>query len=115
MCLAGTVVTSWSLTQQVAGSILFTVMTNFYRPQRSWGKVIFSETCVKNSVHKWGSAPLHAGIHAPRSTPLQEQPPATPRSRHPQRSACWEIRATSGLYESYWNAFLFVTEFSENV
>ena len=23
----------------------------FYRPQRSWGKVIFSEACVKNSVH----------------------------------------------------------------
>ena len=22
-----------------------------YRPQRSWGKVIFSEACVKNSVH----------------------------------------------------------------
>ena len=23
----------------------------FYHPQRSWGKVIFSEACVKNSVH----------------------------------------------------------------
>ena len=23
-----------------------------YRPQRSWGKVIFSEACVKNSVHR---------------------------------------------------------------
>ena len=23
-----------------------------YRPQRSWGKVIFSEVCVKNSVHR---------------------------------------------------------------
>ena len=27
---------------------------NYYRPQRSWGKVIFSETCVKNSVHRGG-------------------------------------------------------------
>ena len=27
---------------------------NFYRPQRSWGKVIFSEACVKNSVHGGG-------------------------------------------------------------
>ena len=26
----------------------------FYRPQRSWGKVIFSEACVKNSVHSGG-------------------------------------------------------------
>ena len=25
-----------------------------YRPQRSWGKVIFSEACVKNSVHGGG-------------------------------------------------------------
>ena len=23
---------------------------HYYRPQRSWGKVIFSEACVKNSV-----------------------------------------------------------------
>ena len=23
----------------------------YYRPQRSWGKVIFSEACVNNSVH----------------------------------------------------------------
>ena len=27
---------------------------NFYRPQRSWGKIIFSEACVKNSVHGVG-------------------------------------------------------------
>ena len=26
----------------------------FYRPQRSWGKVIFSEACVNNSVHGGG-------------------------------------------------------------
>ena len=26
-------------------------LMHFYRPQRSWGKVIFSEACVKNSVH----------------------------------------------------------------
>ena len=24
----------------------------YYRPQRSWSKVIFSEVCVKNSVHR---------------------------------------------------------------
>ena len=28
----------------------------YYRPQRSWGKVIFSEACVKNSVHGGGRA-----------------------------------------------------------
>ena len=26
----------------------------FYRPQRGWGKVIFSEACVNNSVHRGG-------------------------------------------------------------
>ena len=30
MCLAGTVVTFWSLTQVVAGSSPFTVMTNIF-------------------------------------------------------------------------------------
>ena len=29
-------------------------MADYYRPQRSWGKVIFSEACVKNSVHGGG-------------------------------------------------------------
>ena len=28
--------------------------TPYYRPQRSWGKVIFSEVCVNNSVHRGG-------------------------------------------------------------
>ena len=28
--------------------------TDFYRPQRSWGKVTFSEACVKNSVQRGG-------------------------------------------------------------
>ena len=31
---------------------------NYYRPQRSWGKEIFSEACVKNSVHGGGG-----GVH----------------------------------------------------
>ena len=41
-------------------------------------------------------------VHPPgtRYTPLE---PGTPSS-----SAYWEIRATSGWYASYWNAFLFV-------
>ena len=29
-------------------------VADYYRPQRSWGKVIFSEACVKNSVHRGG-------------------------------------------------------------
>ena len=30
------------------------VVYDFYRPQRSWGMVIFLEAYVKNSVHKEG-------------------------------------------------------------
>ena len=37
----------------------------FYRPQRSWGKVIFSEACVNNSVHRGEGACVVAwgGMH----------------------------------------------------
>ena len=34
---------------------------DYYRPQRSWGKVIFSEACVNNSVHRGGHAWLLGG------------------------------------------------------
>ena len=51
-----------------------------------------------------GSASVHAGIH-----------PA--RSRDPQymRSACCEIRTTSGRYASYWNAVLLDSTFSGSI
>ena len=32
----------------------------YYRPQQSWGKVIFSEACVNNSVHR-GHAWFYSG------------------------------------------------------
>ena len=38
--------------------------------------------------------------------PDQRQTP--PGVDTPQSSACWEIRATSGQYASYWNAYLLV-------
>ena len=46
-----------------------------YRPQRSWAKVIFSQACVKNSVHRGGrvSASVHAGTHHP--PPSRPPPP----------------------------------------
>ena len=43
------------------------ICRNFYRPQRSWGKVIFSEACVKNSVHGghvWQGGGMRGGGHA---------------------------------------------------
>ena len=59
-----------------------------------------------------GSPP---GADPPRSRPPRAGPPwsrhppqeqAPPWIRPPQRSACWEIRATSGRYASYWNAIM---------
>ena len=33
----------------------------------------------------------------------------------PQSSACWEIRATSGRYASYWDVFLFKNKVNVNI
>ena len=52
-----------------------------YRPQRSWAKVIFSQACVKNSVHGGVSASVHAWIYPPGTRPPQTRAP--PRTRHP--------------------------------
>ena len=46
MCLAGTVVASWSLTQEVTGSIPFIVMTNIFVTEFSE----FSETFRKTKL-----------------------------------------------------------------
>ena len=101
MCFAGFVVASWSLTQEVAGSSPFNVI-NFYRPQRSWGKVMFLQVCV---ILFTGGEYLTRYTPRPGTSPG----PGTP----PRRRACWEIRSMRGRYASYWNAILFVTEFAE--
>ena len=46
MCLAGTVVASWSLTQEVAGSNTFTIMTNILVTEFSE----FNESFRENSI-----------------------------------------------------------------
>ena len=66
-----------------------TLKVHLYRPQRSWGKVIFSEGCVKNSVH--GGACMVGG-HTWQGV---------------VRGRYYEIRSMSGRYASYWNAFLY--------
>ena len=60
----------------------------YYRPQRSWGKVIFSVACVKNSVHcMLGYSPsLGADTSpppTPEQTPLGTRHPTPPQTRHP--------------------------------
>ena len=46
-----------------------TLFLYFYRPQRSWGKVIFSEACVKNSVNGGGVLVSQHGLQVFRPTP----------------------------------------------
>ena len=90
-----------------------------YRPQRSCGKVIFSQACVKNSVH-WGGGCLPQCMlgYTPRAdtpsrvdTPSDRQLPwadipwqtlPPPGSRHPLPADgyCCEWHVSS------WNAFL---------
>ena len=54
---------------------------SYYHPQQSWGKVIFSETCVKNSVHRI------LGYAHP--IPEADTPPG---SRHPHEADTpWEV------------------------
>ena len=73
--------------------ISVTLHVNFYRPQRSWGKVMFLQASVilltggvSASVHAGIPHPLGADTppsrHPPEQTPPWEQTP--PRSRHPQ-------------------------------
>ena len=62
--------------------------------KRSCGKVMFSQVCVKNSVHGgW------RGVQPPRQTSPSKTPP--PKQTPPSYGHC------SGRYASYFNAFLF--------
>ena len=40
----------WAVDDHIFIFYCLLTYANFYRPQRNWGKVIFSEVCVKNSV-----------------------------------------------------------------
>ena len=78
-----------------------------YHPQRSWGKVIFSEACVKNSVHGGIGHMVPPGqVHPPFRAGTPPGQVHTPKQVHPHAGTPpWSM---SGRYASYWNAFLFV-------
>ena len=102
----------------------------FYRPQRSCGKVIFSQVSVILSMggvsqHALGQTPPWVDTPTPgqtppphRQTPLAETPwadtpcPMCAGIHTPLPSACWDTcRPTPGgrccgQYVSYWNAYL---------
>ena len=115
-------------------------MVCHYRPQRSCGKVMFLHLSVILFTGGVADTPQEqtppgADMIPRADTPPGADPPGadtppgadmipssrhTPRSRPPQEqtppcSACWEIRATSGWYASYWNAYLFSPMFPWHV
>ena len=99
-----------------------------YRPQWSWGKVMFLQASVIQLTGEVPHTPPQSRHPPPRADTLREQTPPradtppsrhTPQSRHPleqtppspeqtpsPRRACCEIRSTRGRYASYWNAIL---------
>ena len=88
-------------------------LSNFYRPQTKFANVMFSHV----SVCPWGEGgvcPIACWDTPPdqmQTPPGSRQPPPgpdtpSPRADTPHCSVCWEIRATSGQYASYRNAFL---------
>ena len=90
----------------------------FTARKRSLGQGnIFTSMCQEfctQGVSTWAGTPQTRYTPRTRYThrdqlqpPDQVHPPGT-RYTHPTSSACREIRATSGLYASYWNAFLFL-------
>ena len=83
-----------------------------------WVEYLLPPNCFYRclSVHRGGSASLHAGIPSPPPGPgiLPASPPGA--NTPPRHRGCWEIRSTRGRYPSYWNAMLFkfsVGTFSE--
>ena len=109
----------------------------FYRPQRSWAKVMFLQAsvilstggglphCMLGYHHHplqsrppWNQTPPPGSRPSGADTPLGvETPPGadTPQEQThpppPTREADSGIRSTNCRYASYWNAFLFVVFF----
>ena len=85
---------------------------------------IFSSVCqefcsqgrgVPGQVPPWAGTPQAGTPLEAGAPPGQVHPQAgtsrwagTPLGGTTRSSACWEIRATSGRYASYWNAFLLI-------
>ena len=115
----GSVIASWSLTQEVVGSNPCSEMTNiFYRPQRSWGQgYIFTGVC--DSVH--GGAACVAGVGgswrgacmAGRGVCVAGR--ACMIRTPPGRYYGYGIRSMSGRYAPYWNAFLLSLNLSNSL
>ena len=69
----------------VPGKItLIKLIGYLYRPQRSWAKVIFSQACVKNSVHGGGGEGVC--LSACWDTPQTRHPPPRDQAHPPEQT-----------------------------
>ena len=115
--------------------IIFCDTLTHYRPQTKFAKVMVLQMSVCPQMGRPGQVhPPGPGrcTHPPRTRQVHPTGPGrdTPWSRQvhllwdqagtptpgpgvPPSSACWEIRATSERYASYWNAFLFSYVFND--
>ena len=89
---------SWGSLLRVMVSFTYTCPIFTVR-NSSCGKLMLSQACVKNSVHK-------GGLHPPRQTPPSRHPwiDTIPPGRHPSSHRNGHC---SGQYASYWNANTF--------
>ena len=108
---------TWACVQSLR--VRYFVDSVCYRPQRSWGKVIFSEACVHilstGGGHAWllpgGVRGCSGGVCMVARGAFVVAPGGG--GMHGIRRDT-EIRSMSGRYASYWNAFLF-TLFSNEI
>ena len=112
-------------------NLILSDLPTFYRPQRSWAKVMFLQASVIlltggsvclsacwDTPHQEQTPPLEQTASQEQTHPLGAD---TPQSKHPPGAdppgadtpradtppaADSGIRSTSGQYASYWNAFL---------
>ena len=118
-----------ALSRKIRFLIWRKIFGHFYRPRRSWDKVMFLQASVILSTGGgvclsacWDASPPGPGRHPPGTRDLptrQTHPPPPgpgrpppwdqrpPLDQRPPREADASIRSMSGRYASYWNAFLF--------
>ena len=110
-CLIRLTTSSYMPTNGSSGRKVFIVTgycQYYYRPERSWGEVIFSQAPVILFTGG-GSASVHAGI--PPSPHRQDRPPPPGKAEPPAQCMLGDTyRSTSGRYASYCNALLVFIE-----
>ena len=78
----------------------------FYRPQRSWAKVIFSQACVKNSVHGGEGVCLSATPPGPGTHPREQTPPRTRHTPPGKQTVAYGQQAAS-THPTGMHSFIF--------